>query len=95
MSIFSEHEFSILEDKEIELISMSNNGLIAISIANEVQFYNMNGERQEYQLVKDMKVSFLQWHPRQNILGIGYEKGQVTLYNNETMSAKEDVETHK
>ena len=72
-----------------------SNEIVAVSLGNIIHFYKLSGEKGEQILVKEKKVSYLQWHPRQNTLAIGYEKGQIVLYNYDQHSAKEDNEIHK
>ncbi len=58
---------------------MSNvlhNPSIAITTVNKILLYNESGEKHDYELSRNITPSFIEWHPNQPTIAIGWENGK-------------------
>ena len=108
MSIFSENKCIIPAGEQPTLIAVSNNTVqpyLAIATYNKILFFSDNGEKRDQEITRNTIPSFLEWHPLNTSLAIGWQNGLITLWNSddnkdETGSqklaiTKEDLNVHR
>ncbi|CAK55887.1 unnamed protein product (macronuclear) [Paramecium tetraurelia] len=97
MSILSEHTISI-KSETITMMSVSHSAIspsIAICTISRVMLYNDQGEKFDYELARNQKPTAIAWHPIQPQLSIGWQNGTITIWQEDTRTAKEESAVHK
>lgn len=98
MSIFSETKISVPPSESITQIAISNVPLLptlAVATPIRIMFYNENGEKMEFELNKGVTPTYIEFHPHQSQLAIGWQNGCVTLFNEDQKMVKEEPGVHK
>ncbi|CAD8141887.1 unnamed protein product [Paramecium octaurelia] len=97
MSILSEHTI-LIKNETITMMSVSNSAIspsIAICTISRVMLYNDQGEKFDYELARNQKPTAIAWHPIQPQLAIGWQNGTITIWQEDTRTAKEESAVHK
>ncbi|KAL4454946.1 hypothetical protein ABPG74_006328 [Tetrahymena malaccensis] len=98
MSLFSELPLDAGTDEQITQIAVSNvsiNPSLAIITPHKILLFNECGEKHDYELSRNIRCTYVQWHPSQPIIALGWETGAITLWSEETKVAKEEPNGHK
>ena len=98
MSIFSETKIQVPSTEIVTQISISNVPLLptlAVATQTRVIFFNESGEKLDFELFKGAVPTYIEYHPSQPQLAIGWQSGVLTLFNEDQKMIKEEAGVHK
>ena len=53
------------------------NPSVAVTTPNKILLFNESGEKHDYELSRNICPTYMEWHPNQPTIAIGWENGKI------------------